>query len=171
MSAGRKNNSPTKSWNTPPKIVSAVRSFFGGEIELDPCSNESSLVGARENWILPKDGLAESWAEYKTVFVNPPYGRDADRGTSIFHWIKKCSETKAEIVALIPVATNTKHFGVIFESAKSVCFLKDSRLKFWMNGREDKKGAPMACCLVYWGLEAERFVGAFSGMGKCLIIQ
>lgn len=49
MSAGRKNNSPIKNWNTPPKIVLAVKEFWG-EVALDPCSNEHSLVGAKKKF-------------------------------------------------------------------------------------------------------------------------
>lgn len=70
MSAGRKNNSTTKHWNTPPKIISAVKKFWNGEIALDPCSNEHSLVGAKREYVLPVDGLKEHWAE--KTFVNPP---------------------------------------------------------------------------------------------------
>ena len=169
MSAGRKNNSPTKHWNTPPKILAVVREFFGGRIDLDPCSNEHSLVDASVQYKLPEDGLALEW--FGNVFCNPPYGRNPENKTSLLNWTNKAAESLAEIIMLIPVATNTRHFYRIWETAQCVCFLKDSRLKFWIDGKEDKKGAPMACCLVYWGSNSERFNKQFSSLGKCLIIN
>ena len=46
MTAGRKINSTSQNWGTPEKYVNAVRKFFGGHIDLDPCSNEHSIVHA-----------------------------------------------------------------------------------------------------------------------------
>ncbi len=44
--------------------------------------------------------------------MNPPYG--------------------AEIIALVPVATNTAYWKkYVFDEADSVCFLYDTRLRFW----------------------------------------
>ena len=171
MSAGRTNISKNKSWNTPPKYISLVTEFFG-EIELDPCSNENSLVNAKFNYVLPTDGLKEIW-NFKTIFVNPPYGR-IDK-TSIFDWVLKGLEANklygSEILYLIPVATNTKHFkDLIFKKACGVCFLNDTRLKFWCDGIEDKKGAPMACSMVYIGNNYDKFEKTFSEAGKCFQI-
>jgi hypothetical protein len=171
MSAGRKNNSPTKHWNTPPKIVSAVKDFFGGRIDLDPCSNEHSMVGAKVSFGKPH-GLTQDW--FGRVFCNPPYGRNSEDGTSLLDWTNKAAETflarNNEIIMLLPVATNTRHFYRIWETAQNICFLKDSRLKFWIDGKEDKKGAPMACCLVYWGREDEKFLRDFAVLGKCVVL-
>jgi hypothetical protein len=86
MSAGRKNTSEKKNWNTPPKYISVIKKFFDGVPQLDPCSNESSMVGAKTEYILPINGLNESW-NYDTIFVNPPYGRNAETKTTI----KNCS--------------------------------------------------------------------------------
>lgn len=167
MTAGRKINSDSHHWGTPPKYVNAVREFLG-TIALDPCSNESSVVGAGVEYVLPdKDGLIESW-NYPTIYVNPPYGRDPVRRTSILDWLRRCSEANkdygSEVLALIPVAVNTKHWkSYIFGVANSVCFLADTRLKF-INGSNDK-GAPMACSIVYWGRDTERFYAQFSKFG------
>ena len=83
MTAGRKINTVSQGWGTPEKYVRAVREFFGGGIDLDPCSNEHSIVHARTEYQLPKhDGLIES-SDFPTVYVNPPYGIDKKHGTSI----------------------------------------------------------------------------------------
>ena len=168
MSAGRKNNSKKKNWNTPPKYIYPIKQFFGGEIDLDPCSNIHSIVKAKENYIYPhKNGLIEKWCG-KSIFVNPPYGRS--EGKSLYDWLKKGIseyEDGKEIIYLIPVATNTKHFkDIIFNNFTSICFLSDTRLKFYNEGFEDKKGAPMACCLCYLGNRKEDFNKKFSVFGK-----
>ena len=173
MSAGRTVNTKSQDWNTPPKYVDAIRKFFGGSIALDPCSNEHSIVHADTEIMLPdEDGLLLDWERYPTVFVNPPYGRDRDRGTSISDWLRKCAESRdlgCDIIALVPVATNTNHWKKwVFGRAEAVCFLYDTRLKFLENGVESKKGAPMACALVYWGVVPEKFIQDFSQFGATI---
>lgn len=155
MTIGRKNISLVKNWNTPKEFIDVISKFLG-EIHLDPCSNEYSIVNAKVEYKLPlQDGLKESW-NFPTIYVNPPYGRDKISKTSIKNWLAKCTDANknygSEIVALIPVATNTKHWQEnIFLFAKCICFLKVSRLKFDLEGQPVEKGSPMACCLVYWG--------------------
>jgi hypothetical protein len=173
MSAGRKHISEKKDWNTPPKYIESIKEFFG-TIDLDPCSNEYSNIDATVEYKLPTDGLLESW-NYKRIFVNPPYGRNIQTGTSIYDWVSmgvKSSELGNELLFLIPVATNTKHFKhLIFKHASGICFLEDTRLKFWNNGKEDKKGAPMACCMVYFGNRYNIFESIFKRYGKCFLIK
>ena len=86
MSAGRTINSQSQSWGTPHKYVVAIKKFFGGNIALDPCSNQHSIVRAQTEFMLPDhDGLREEW-NYSTIYVNPPYGTDRPRGTTIKNW-------------------------------------------------------------------------------------
>ena len=177
MTAGRKNSeSVSQHWCTPPKYVDAIRKFFGGEIALDPCSNEYSIVKASVEYCLPfSDGLAKPWDE-PTVFVNPPYGRDRRRGTSIRDWLRKCSEAhsqnSAEVLALVPVATNTRHWkDFVFGAALGVAFLYDTRLRFLENGKDTGKGAPMSCAMVYWGSRYERFENVFIPFGATVDLR
>ena len=174
MTAGRTNcNQKSKSWCTPPKYVEAINIFFNTNLELDPCSNEYSLINAKNKYQLPyKDGIIEDW-NYKTIFVNPPYGADRERGTTIKDWIRKCYEANklyhAEVLALVPVATNTRHWkDYVFGKAIGICFLYDTRLHFYINGHEDEKGAPMSCAMIYWGKDIEKFVLIFSKFGAAL---
>lgn len=173
MSAGRKHISGKKDWNTPPKYVDLINKFFGS-VELDPCSNDYSLLKVKIAYKIPVDGLKESWCA-KTIFVNPPYGRCMENKTSLIDWVKKgyrAYSSGAEVLFLIPVATNTKHFkDIIFKHAYGICFLGDTRLKFWNVGKEDKKGAPMSCCLVYFGDDYSRFTNIFMESGKCFKIK
>lgn len=176
MSAGRTVNTQSQSWGTPIKYVRAVKKFFGGNISLDPCSNEYSIVKAEIEFKLPeKDGLRESW-NFPTIYVNPPYGSDKERGTTIKNWLAKCALSHenygSEILALVPVATNTGHWKQsVFGKARAICFLYDTRLKFLENGQDTGKGAPMSCAMVYWGNDYERFYETFIEYGAVIDIS
>lgn len=177
MTAGRNNAAVlSQHWCTPPRYVNAIRSFFRGSIALDPCSNRHSIVGATLEYSLPEvDGLSASW-NYPTVFVNPPYGRDRNRGTTIRDWLRKCAEAwsqhHSEVLALVPVATNTRHWKqYVFGAATAVAFLYDTRLRFLVNGQAAGKGAPMSCAMIYWGSEYERFEEIFIRFGAVVKLQ
>ncbi|MGD0898855.1 MAG: DNA N-6-adenine-methyltransferase [Thermoguttaceae bacterium] len=176
MTAGRTLNTLSQEWGTPEKYVNAVRDFFGGHIALDPCSNEYSIVCAKMEYRLPEhDGLRETW-DFPAIYVNPPYGIDKERGTSIKKWLCRCAaaheEHKSEILALVPVATNTGHWKkFVFGKATGVCFLYDTRLKFLVNGQNGGKGAPMSCAMIYWGKGFDRFLAAFSKFGAVVDLR
>lgn len=166
MTAGRKVNTKSQNWGTPAKYVNAIKAFWNGRIDLDPCSNEYSVVHAETEYRLPEqDGLKESW-NYPTIYVNPPYGADRLRGTTIKDWLARCARAhldyQSEVIALVPVATNTSHWkSYVFGHADAICFLYDTRLRFLEDGVDRGKGAPMACCLIYWGDNYKRFAEQF----------
>lgn len=176
MTAGRHVNTLSQSWCTPHKYVIAIKRFWNGQIALDPCSNEHSVVHAEVEYSLPEhDGLKESW-DYPTIYVNPPYGADRVRGTTIKHWLAKCADAHrefgSEVIALVPVATNTSHWKkCVFGEADAICFLYDTRLRFLENGLDTGKGAPMACCLIYWGNHIAAFYDNFIQYGAVIDIS
>lgn len=176
MSAGRTVNSKSQTWGTPKRYVDAVRNFFDGIISLDPCSNEYSIVNAQTEYSLPdSDGLKESW-NFPTIYVNPPYGADRERGTTIKNWLAKCvlanERHNSEVLALVPVAANTGHWKQsVFGKACAVCFLYDTRLKFLENGLDVGKGAPMACSIIYWGNNYEKFYDEFIKFGAVVDLR
>lgn len=174
MTAGRTNaNDSTKShhWGTPKVYVDAVRKVLGN-IDLDPCSNKYSIVGADVEYVLPTDGLKETW-NFQKIYVNPPYGRDPSRGTTIKDWLRKCYlayENGSEVIALVPVATNTSHWKeYVWPSAACIAFLKDTRLRFLENGVSKPKGASMACSMIYWGQRSVEFMEVFQTYGNLAI--
>lgn len=176
MSAGRTVNTLSQSWGTPHKYVKAAKEVFGGQIDLDPCSNEYSVVNAVTEYRLPMhDGLKESW-NFPTIYVNPPYGSDRNRGTTIKHWLARCAyaneQFDSEVLALVPIAANTAHWKkCVFTKATAICFLYDTRLRFLENGQEIGKGAPMACAMIYWGKHPERFYEVFIEHGAVVDIS
>ena len=113
---------------------------------------------------------------YQSIYCNPPYGRSFENKTSISNWIFRCSQAKenykSEVLSLIPVATNTKYWkNFIFDKAACICFLYDTRLKFLINGVESKKGAPMACAMIYWGDNlTDKFKEIYSQFGKVILL-
>lgn len=176
MTAGRTVNSQSVDWCTPQKYVDAVKRVFGGTISLDPCSSEWSIVKAETEYRLPdQDGLRESW-DYPTIYVNPPYGSDKERGTTIKHWLYRCAHAHkhygAEVLALVPVATNTSHWKeYVWGRATAVCFLYDTRLRFLVDGKDEGKGAPMACAMIYWNKNVEKFLEVFSAFGAVVDLR
>jgi hypothetical protein len=153
-----------------------VREVFDGRIALDPCSNRHSIVHAEVAYQLPdKDGLHGCW-DYPTIYVNPPYGADRSRGTTIKDWLRCCArahdEFTSEVLALVPVATNTKHWkDYVWGVADGVAFLYDTRLKFLVEGRDGGKGAPMSCAMIYWGSHVPRFDKVFSPFGAVVDLR
>jgi len=172
VTAGRQALSENKGWCTPPNIVASVKQVFGGEIDLDPCSNEFSLVGAHVAYQLPvHDGLVESW-DFPRIYVNPPYGSDKARGTRIGHWFARIGEAArrgSEVIALVPVATNTGHWKKnVYPVAAAVCFLYEPRVRFYIGGIEDPKGAPMSCAVIYYGTRYDAFAQEFREHGAVI---
>ena len=176
MTAGRTVNSQSQNWCTPLKYVEAVRDVFGGEIALDPCSNQWSIVQAKTEYRLPEDdGLRNSW-DFPTIYVNPPYGSDRERGTTIKHWLYQCAYAHkhfgSEVLALIPVATNTSHWKkYVWGRATAVCFLYDTRLRFLVEGKDEGKGAPMSCAMVYWNKNVDKFMEVFIEFGAVVDLR
>jgi len=176
MTAGRTVNSISQDWGTPRKYVEAVRTVFDGMIALDPCSNQHSIVKADTEYHLPAhDGLRESW-DFPSIYVNPPYGADKKRKTTIRHWLSRSADAHeeygSEVLALVPVATNTGHWKrYVWGRATAVCFLYDTRLRFLVNGRHEGKGAPMSCAMVYWGRFFDRFDKVFTEFGAVVDLR
>jgi hypothetical protein len=154
----------------------AVRAVFRGAIALDPCSNAHSIVHADVEYRLPEhDGLRGGW-NFPTIYVNPPYGADRSRGTTIKDWLRRCARARkehgSEVLALVPVATNTKHWkDYVFGVADAVCFLYDTRLRFLVDGKDGGKGAPMSCAMVYWGEQFSSFQETFSSHGAVVDLR
>jgi len=103
--AGHIADSGSVSWNTPEYILKAVREAFGGQIDLDPCSNSTSGVGSICSFSLPEaDGLNASWHKYtdsrgnvvypKNAYSNPPFG------TSFVHKVTRNCLSQKEHKAL-----------------------------------------------------------------------
>jgi hypothetical protein len=152
-------------WNTPQYILDAVREAFQDDIHLDPCSNANSIVGSKENYLLPySDGLRDSW-DFPTIYVNPSYGR------SIGRWIKRADDAAklhgSQIAMLIPCTPETKPWKeIIWTSTTGICML-NRRVKFL----GALQGIPKPLAVPYWaGARGsyEQFERAFKKLGVCI---
>lgn len=81
----------------------------------------------------------------------------------------EAADSGSEVIALVPVAPNTSHWKkFVFPVASAVCFLYQPRVRFYIAGQEDKKGAPMSCAVVYYGSGFDTFAEEFRGHGAVL---
>lgn len=125
-------SSKTDEWSTPQDLFDELNSEF--HFNLDPCATKENakceLFYTKED-----DGLSKDWSG-KTVFMNPPYGREIGK------WVKKAKQSNALVVCLLPARTDTSwwHEYVI---GSEVRFIR-GRLKF---GNSDKE-APFPSAIV-----------------------
>lgn len=173
-------------WCTPKWVIDLCVEVMG-PIDLDPCSNANSLVGAKTNFILPEqDGLRELW-DAKTVFVNPPYGRvymapktkqictpkeyrdlgkpEGWLSSTVADWVYKAACERDvfnyDLCLLIPAAVETRHWQkCIFKEADAICFF-ERRVKFIGGG----DSPPMPTAMIYFGDKPELFLKVFSKVG------
>ena len=151
----------TDCWNTPTEIVDKVVKFFGGPVELDPCSND------RDNPNIPcircfteeDDGLAHQW-NANSVFVNHPYSDSK-------HWIpyarRQFDEGNAEeMILLIKLDISTKWFRSI---ADLPWIAISKRLRFG----DSKSAAPFQSALIYLGKNPGRFHAVFGDLGPMYV--
>jgi hypothetical protein len=71
--AGYTTSSLTENWYTAPEIVEAVRTLYGGTIDLDPmsCAEANEVVRAERIYTAADDGLAREW--HGRMMLNPPW--------------------------------------------------------------------------------------------------
>jgi len=147
-------------WCTPEELLVDVRKV--GPIELDPCSNETSIVNARIE-LHPADGddgLVAPWhrlAGGGLVYVNHPFGRQIWQWTARAIWE---SLSGTPIIFLAPSRTDTKWFSECVNNKGSVVFLR-RRLTFLGASAP----APFPCLLFAWNVAPDRLGEAFGHRG------
>jgi|TARA_Y100000034_G_scaffold82977_1_gene99378 site-specific DNA-methyltransferase (adenine-specific) len=116
-------SSKTGDWDTPQEFFDKLDNQF--HFNLDPCATPQSAK-CKKYFTEEDDGLTQDW-KGRTVFVNPPYGRD------IGAWIKKGYEESKKhntlVVMLIPSRTDTKWWHDYVMKAKEIHLVR-GRLKF-----------------------------------------
>lgn len=109
-------------WETPQGIFDELDGEF--HFQLDPCASDSNT---KCKAYFSSDGLERGWANYGSVFVNPPYGR------GLGDWVKKAqveSQSGCVVVMLLPARTDTRWFhDWVLPWAKEIRFIR-GRLKF-----------------------------------------
>jgi site-specific DNA-methyltransferase (adenine-specific) len=139
-------------WCTPECVLERVRKV--GRIELDPCDNAQSIVGAASSWM----GSGLEWTWRGLAFCNPPY-------STLRRWLAKCAEEArggVEIIALVPARTDTRAWHESATTARAVCFWR-GRITFVGAPHP----APFPSAVLYWGPSGKLgvFTSAFDGAG------
>lgn len=114
-------------WETPQEFFDELNKEF--HFHLDPCaSNKNAKCGLY--FSKEVNGLTKSWAEYKSIFMNPPYTKEIGK------WLKKAYETSQRgsiVVCLIQGrSSGTKWWHDYIMKASEIRYIKD-RLHFGMN--------------------------------------
>ena len=162
------------SWRTPntreQPIVDLVKQALGGNIWLDPCSDSSAKVPASVRYFKDDDGLAESNAWTRTVFVNPPFSDPSP-------WVEKCclSIARGNVSAAIMLlkagtVSNVGTGELISKYASAVCHWR-GRIDFLNDEGNPVKGSDFDCVLVYFGDRLDLFRQAFSNRGTISTID
>jgi len=105
-------------WETPQGLFNELDKEF--HFDLDPCATKEN---AKCNMYYTKeeDGLKQDWNivdlgirfEVKSVFMNPPYGREIGRWVEKAHKESRRSASRtygATVVCLLPARTDTKWY-------------------------------------------------------------
>lgn len=172
---------------TPPEILDAVRSVFGGVIDLDPASSDAAdkIVKARCYMTVNENSINMSWGA-DSVFLNFPFGRPEPACVSgcdkkhVHHnydlhgnsaWVNKlCAEFKAanfeEACCLCYAATSEKWFKPLL--AHPQCFLY-GRTNYLLPDGTVKKGVTKGSVVTYLGPNINKFAQSFKHLGAVKI--
>lgn len=129
-------SSNTDEWGTPQKLFDELNERF--EFDVDVCANAENAK-CRRYFSKEEDGLKQDWTQFKTCWMNPPYGRQ------IGSWIEKAYETSlygTTVVCLLPSRTDTRWFHDYCVKGE-ITFIK-GRLKF----NDGKVPAPFPSMIV-----------------------
>ena len=153
MNVGR-TESTKDTWLTPELILSTVRSFNGGPIDLDPCTNDNNPTKALNYFTVHTNGL-RYWSRVISkglVFFNPPF--------PLKQQYLACAEAAyhdgLEVIGLLAANTGAKWYRRYCSpqlSQVSAVAIVNSRLKFLdpETGLEFKDPAMFDVALPYWG--------------------
>lgn len=130
--------SKKEDWETPQKFFDELNKKYQFTYDL-ASSDENCKVD--KHFTKEDDSLVQNWDDLSGwLWCNPPYGKN------IKNWIKKASESKANIVMLIPARTDTSYWHDYIFGKAEIIFLR-GRLKFEINGGSSNP-APFPSALV-----------------------
>ena len=128
-------------WQTPPWFFKQLESRFG-PFTLDPCADADNAKCVKY-FTEEDDGLIQDWSGH-TVFVNPPYSKNAS-------WLKKCWEegekADTKVVVLIPARTDTKYWHDYCMKGREIHFVK-GRIPFLDHEGKKKAPAPFPSAII-----------------------
>ena len=91
-----------KDWGTPIQLFRELDYEF--HFDLDACASEGNHKVDRY-FTREQDAFTQDWTEFRSVYMNPPYGNGIDK------WLLKAYQTaqagKTTVVYLVPANTDT----------------------------------------------------------------
>lgn len=108
-------------WTTQRPLANAI-----GPVDLDPCSNEYSVIQARQTFDLARgqDGLVLARFVPKSTrsFVNPPYSRE-----QVMRWVLAYRHTR--FTFLVRCDVSTKWWAELWPYVEALCLTRE-RIEF-----------------------------------------
>jgi hypothetical protein len=149
---------------TPRKYLDAARAVLGGTIDLDPasCAEANKTVRATTFFDADDDGLTKEWVG--TVWLNPPYGRQA--GDFILKFFDEvcAGRVTAGIILVNAHCTDTGWFQPLWSGVQ--CFT-DHRINFY--GDDERSGSTHGSVFVYVGPDERLFAAQFAEFGAIVM--
>lgn len=147
---------------TPADLLWRIVEFYGGMIDLDPCSNSHTEPNTPSSfqYTIEDDGLLQPW--FGNVFVNPPYGR------ALSAWAQALIDKRSEydqLLFLVPSRTDTKWYEKLTPYPR---LNFRGRLRFLNEGNKGNP-APFPSVLFYLGDHPYRFKSHFQDLGEIII--
>jgi len=172
MTKAKKKKGLTDSWCSPPEIAVPLEAFFEGPVDVDPCSNDRSIIRSRLAFevgglILPwrvKDPRARG-----TCYQNDPYSK-ADLWTTKMLAEIACGNVQ-EIIRLSMFACSTRWWAdMCYKPARNPRILALRRLSF-LDPEAAERGMTRLTCrfepaLTYIGPRPERFDRIFAHLTR-----
>lgn len=115
-------SSNSNEWQTPRNLFDKLDETFG--FILDAAATKDNAL-CKSYFTIDDDALQQDWHKYKTVWCNPPYGRQIGK------FVKKAyeeSQKGAVVVLLVPARVDTKWWHDY--CAKGAVLFVKGRLKF-----------------------------------------
>lgn len=160
-------SSASNDWHTPPEIMDLVRKVLGS-IELDPasCTEANATVQAERFFSIKDDGLSKPWIA-KTIFLNPPYRRDAAKfcGKVLNEW-RFGNFGSGVVLVRGDSAAMERLFEYCYHCrSKRIQFIPSAELL--ASKPQGWRNSPVpGTTFFYFGKNPERFCEAFSVQGK-----
>lgn len=141
MSGAAYNTGRSKQdYATPPSFMQAVVERFGQEPEWDLAALPGNAKARR--YITPaEDSLSVPWPVGPLCWLNPPFNR-------IGPWAKKCNESGASVLFLVPASTGAEWFQQ-YVYDKALVLLLTPRIPF--DPAKPTWGFPKDCILACYG--------------------
>jgi len=149
-------SSASNEWETPKSLFDEYDATY--HFQLDAAATKENAL-CQSFFTIEDDALTKDWSIYRSVWLNPPYGR------IIGKFMKKAweeSEKGCTVVCLIPARTDTKYFHDYCLKYGKVKFLR-GRLKFInralpsyrSDGNFKSSPAPFPSCIVVFNGKSE----------------